>query len=70
MKVIDINFLNLKTKHRILGFEASVSRNTLRYSFLLSHYFIYIIFIIMKLLLLLYDQMIIITMYVYTAKLI
>ncbi len=70
MKVIDINFLNLKTKHRIIDFKAAVSRNTLRYSFLLSHYFIYIIFIIMKLLLLLYDQMIIITMYVYTAKLI
>jgi hypothetical protein len=30
MGVIDINFLNLKTKHRISGFEAAVSRKTLR----------------------------------------
>jgi hypothetical protein len=28
MGVIDINFLNLKTKHKILSFEAAVSRKT------------------------------------------
>jgi len=32
MGVIDINFSNLKTKHRILGFEAAVSRKTLQYN--------------------------------------
>ncbi len=33
MGVIDINFLNLKTKHRISGKEVAGSRKTLRYQF-------------------------------------
>jgi len=31
MGVIDINFLNLKTKQKISGKEAAVSRKTIRY---------------------------------------
>jgi hypothetical protein len=31
MVVIDINFLNLKTKQKISGKEAAVSRKTIRY---------------------------------------
>jgi len=30
MGVIDIDILNLKSKHRISGFEAAVSRKTVR----------------------------------------
>ena len=33
MEVNDINFLNLKTKLRISGFEAAVGRKTLRSEF-------------------------------------
>ncbi len=31
MGVIDINFLNLKTKLRVSGIEAAVRRKTIRY---------------------------------------